>query len=407
MAASGGTQQFLIKRQSALATLATGNFQTFRATRGQVRPAKRTVQSEIIRSDRETDANTRVFSASEGALQSELLAADPGHNELMARALFSSFTHTDLADVSKGRTVATVTIASGTVATAGNTLTRASGDFIAEGLVDGVWIGLLDGVNDGWWKVLDVTSATVLTLAVPGISFTGAVIADLANTSAVSTKYNAAWIRNSVLRAGLSVERGFTDVSQFLHGIGLIPNTMTIGMRAGQIATIQAQMLGVGFGSGGATVGGTPVAAGTSSPVSGATNVARLHKNGAVLPVGVRSQEIIINDNLSQLEQLGSITAADVIAGKTGLTGRIEAYFADRTVFHDLVVGHADFAYETAVVDDQGNLLAITLPRCNILSGGVDEAGHSDPVVEAYEIGAVRDATLGYGIQIASITKPV
>jgi len=408
MASVGGFEKFLLAREATFGTQASTPYLTFRAKRGSVQSSKEAAVSELLRGDREKDANIRTFLASQANLETELLANDPAMRELISRVLFSSYVHSDLADATKGRTIAPVT-GTFTVATAANTLTRSAGSFITEGVVAGMWIAFKDpdqGANDGYWKVLSVDSATVLTLATPGISFTGAIIADLTNTSPAADGdevYSGRYCRNSVLKKGLTIERGHTDIAQFLRTIGWI-GSMTIGLTAKQIGSVSFTGLGTGFASAGTTVDAGPTAPGTSSAISASTNVARLTKDGVVVG-GVRSLTLEVANDPEQLAAVGSLTAYDVISGLCDLKGSLEAFFTDRTVLHDALVNHTAIALEAAAVNDQGDLLAITVPRVNLMTGGVDPAGTKEPGVEKYTISGVKDPTLLYTIQVADIAK--
>ena len=362
MAASGGTQRFIFKREATLGIEATGSdFLGFRATQGMVGANKRAVTSEIIRADRSTDANIQVFRAAEASLESELLCGDVGHNEMYARALFSSFTAGDLTaefDVGKG---GSDSMAGTTVTTsATNVITCTGATFTTDGLKAGAWLAIddLNAAVNGYWKVVSVDSQTAVTVNPAGISYTGTPLTFGNFTGSGDEDFAFGFIRNATLRKGLTIERGFPDVGEYLRSIGCVVNTMNVRLEAEQIGRCSFEFLGTGWNDADSSADAS-VTLGTSTAISASTNVVRLYKDNTALGVGARSLEFTVNNNINQLTQIASVTAADVIAGRCQIEGTLEAYFTDRAALHDLLVDHTPFSIEFVGIDDQGGMFAV------------------------------------------------
>lgn len=411
MAAGGGTQKFIFAREGTFGTKqASGTYDTFRASRGSVRNAVRTVESQLIRGDRQGAGTQPAFFASEGSLQTELICNDVAHDELIARGLYSSFVNADLTDAGGTTKGNTKTETGVTIAAAGSNVFNLTGaeSLVTNLLQPGCWFGVnnLSAAADGWWRVVTVDDLDSITVEANGIGFDGVVKAHPGVVPGdADESYSFRFARNFTQKIGLTVERGFTDVDEYLFGTGMVVSQFNLNLASEQLSTGSFTLLGTGYGTAGATADASPTAAGTNVPLAASTDVSRIYKGGATL-ASVRRVEFALDNRVTQLSEIGTSTAADVIAGTYAITGTLEAYFNTRTVLEDLVQSQAAFSVETTFVDPSGNLFSVALPAVNLTGGGVDESGSDDAVVGTYPFGGRLASGGDYLMQVDSITKP-
>lgn len=420
--ASGGQQRFIFNRESSFGTKATGGgstpgtdqYWTFRATRGSVRNAVRAVESQLIRGDRQGAGTQPVFFASEGSLQTELIAGDAAHDELFSRGLYSSFNKADNIGATDGSKGANATDNTDTLTPTGTGVDLTTGNWATLGAQVGCWVGISEFAGntavEGWWKVTGVSgqSLTLDTGSGKGLGFDGATRTWPGVVAGEVAAYAFAFCRNYTTKKGLTVERGFLDENEYLQTLGTVVSRMSMNLASEQIATATFELLGTDYATDTASAEtGTPATAGTNVPIAASTDVSLIYKDGATL-ADVRRIEFSLDNRISQLSEIGTSTAADVTAGTFAITGTLEAYFSDKTVLEDLVKAQTEFAIEVVFVDPAGNLFAVNIPAANLTGGGVDESGSDDPVVATYPFGArlKADGSATYLMQIDSVAKP-
>jgi hypothetical protein len=384
-------------------TPASPNGQVMRVTSGQLSPAKESVQSQLLRSDRMVEAIVESGQGAALTLGSELLY-EPNHFDLIEGAMNRA-----------KQQIAAVTLNATAATGSPNTFTRSAGSFVTDGAKPGMWVAILDTVNDGFWQIADgaaAVAALVLQIKPGGISFLGAAKTWANHTGTGSEKYSARMFRNGTddTRNQFSVEQAHLDVSQFFAGTGLRVGSMGLSLSAKQIGQMTFALQGKEVVGAGTTIfsGGT-TAAGLNPSLGASSNVARIYKGGAAIATGVRSLSFAVSNNLRALDQIASKFPSGINAGSLAPTGSLEAYFTSRADFFDVLKAHAVVAIQFAGVDNNGNLVAITLPSVNLMDGAPDGIQLNSDVLERYNFAAIANATVEpadpHMIQIDQIAK--
>ena len=248
-----------------------------------------------------------------------------------------------------------------------------------------------NAANNGVFKVAAV-SALVMTL--------DAATTGLVNeTGGGDETVVGSMLRNGTTAQSFLFEKRFTDITQFITYTGMRPSTMNLSMTAQEIITGTFGFMGEGAVRAGATVSGGDTSASTTSLMSASANLGSITKDGAALATALRTLNLDINNNLRAQQQIGSNNAAGIGYGFFDLTGSIEAYFQDATLYDDLL-NHTSVALSFRGTDDSGNVTVFTLPNVYFTAGSPQAPQGNADVMLPLEFAAVRDATLDTVLQI-------
>lgn len=139
-------------------------------------------------------------------------------------------------------------------------------------------------------------------------------------------------LKNGTTQSSFSIEKKFengaTDV--YYRMTGMVANTLSLNVRAGQIATGSFGLLGKG-GSVATTAisGATYTAAGTSEIFNATSDFASLSVGSLTTPK-VMGLTLSASNNLRAQNVVGSFDAAGIGAGRMQLTGTMEVYLENK-----------------------------------------------------------------------------
>ena len=262
----------------------------------------------------------------------------------------------------------------------------------------GEWIrvkGFVDPANNGFFKVLTpVTTAKLLVDANLVVEAVGP-----------SITIDESTIRNGVVRSSYSLEKEFVDITQFLSYTGMIPGTMDLEVAAGAILTGSFGFLGLASARGVATIGtGAPVVATATDVMNAVDNISLIREFAFAsdLTVDVQSVSLSVDNNLRPIDAIGTLGHVDVGAGRSTITGNINIYFSDGTMYDEYlndVPSKLAFAAEKGTEAYLFELPRIEFTSSEVVAGSIDE----DVMVNA-DFQAVREPTDDYTIQISKYT---
>lgn len=133
--------------------------------------------------------------------------------------------------------------------------------------------------------------------------------------------------------------------------------------------------------------------------VSATANVGQLLSNGVPLATALKSISIEIEGNLRKQQAVGAKFPVGISAGRLNITGTVEAYFADGTMF-DRFLQHETVSLAFPIVDVDQNTYWFTIPAFKIMSDPVAPGGIDQDVMESLEFSAFRDASTKCMMQI-------
>ena len=147
--------------------------------------------------------------------------------------------------------------------------------------------------------------------------------------------------------------------------------------------------------------GETSTTPSTKSPMNGVTNFQDFAIDGVPYSGCISSMSLALKNNIRAIMCLGSITARDMKLGTVEITGNMEFYFNDSSVYNKFVKG-LEFPVSFGVEDDAGNRYNFEMPRVKFETGETVAGGKNSDVMVSTSYRALVDSTLGY---VAKITR--
>lgn len=371
--------QLAIKKESTWGTNPGGAADLLRVTGESLAQQTDTTVSNEIRSDRAVPDIIRTAVQAGGDVSFELSHAT--FDELLEGALFSTFS-TDLG-------ISTDTIAA---AASDNSLTGSGGSEFAD-VVVGQWIkvaGFTEDDNNGFFKVSSKSSNAKVIL-------TGGTLVDEAAGDTVTV--NGQYLRNGTDAQSFSIEKAFTDITQYMIFTGMRIGNMALNIATGQPVNGTFSFLGKSGGiSSSSGFSGTNAA--PSNDVSNAIdNIKNARYNGTAAAFSMSAINFALNNNLRVQNAIASVGPIGIGDGTVNVTGNINAYFEDAAFINDyLNFNTSDLSFRIDDVD--GNAYVITFPSIKFTDGTVNATGPNQDVEVAMQFTAKQDATTSCTIQI-------
>jgi len=346
-----------------------------------------TAVSEVIRSDRQTDDLVVVNSTVGGDCAYELSYAP--YKPLLTSLL-------------QGTAAVTVAVSAATDIAAVNATseyTSSTTNFVTEGIVVGNFVrisGFSDPANNGVFRVVTVGASSLIV---------DATLVDESATPAIDI--DAVTIRNGAevpeaysFRKQMNAPGG--TVALFYYR-GCMINTMSFNFETGSILNGDMNVVGMTSEGTATAISGESVDAVPAYDImNSVSSITSIDITG--LPAGVefKTLNLAIDNQINQAEAIGTLGAVDLVPFSLQITGDIELYFEDTTVYN-LYKQATDFSVAFTLEDASGNQIVMYMPKCKFeeLSEPVD--GKDNFLMESGSLRALRDATTDTMIQFTFI----
>lgn len=389
-------------------TPAVGTGVNLRTTGPTMKAALQSIVSNEIRPERMAISSTNVDLTVDGGFNFELSAKE--YDPFMAGALCGTWAHfgTD------GIGVATSVTTTATAITAGAATTGTS-DFST--LKKGQWFKVIPAVGASaavkdyfrnlWLKVHEVTAptSTVLTLS-PSTPLSGVGLIAVAASVQIATSV----VQNGNDRSSFTLEWDQTDVGQLLQYVGMRPNTLSLDFSVGAMLTGSFGFFGAKHGITQATTlpgGPSFTASQDGDGMNSVTDMGVLQVGGTNLLAGgasfIQKVSLEVNNNLRGQKALGVFGNAGVGYGELAISGTMECYFENETLYElALAGGIADLAL--GVADGKGQGYLFEMPKIKFKDAAVNLGSKDSDVMLSLPFQAFYDTTAKRGI---SITRAV
>jgi hypothetical protein len=345
-----------------------GNYQILRVTQGEFNTKKDTVASNEIRSTRDVANLAMTASATEGSIGFEL-SGGSSYDALIEAALCGTF----------GTATAVTNVAV--------TLTTTFGVAgIDTNIAVGQWVlayGFTNAANNGWHRVTAKASGTIT------------VASTLVNETAAASKgIKAKTIKNGVVKRSFSVEEAYLDVNDFFLYTGQRVGTMSLEASAGQIVTGSFGFMGATSAVNTSTYAGTPVAATTTQILNATTNIGSVMEGTTLAPLttGLQGFSMNLDNSLRAQMAIGSRFPREIGYGRQVITGSINAYFSDLSLYQKFI-DHTATALMLSFTDGVGGGVRIFLPKVYFTTDARGLGGIDQDVMEKIDFAAVYDTT--------------
>lgn len=358
-------------------TPATPAMKALRHTSASLALSKEIVESEELRSDRQTTDSRH------GAFQ---VGGDMGFE-------LSYGSYDDLLQALQGGTWSTAhdTGLTSLSATA-TTFVRAAGSFVTDGFAVGDIVtasGFATAGNNGRFAVTAV-AATILTVtALQGQTM--GVDAAAADRQIISRSS----VKTGSTRRSFTVERNFGDIAgadkPYHRFTGVEVNSMELQIAANAMTTGTFTFVGQNMVTATAIVAGaTYPAATTTSPLDSFTGL--LTEAGAAIAV-ITEITLTVENGLEPRFVVGSKQSLQPSIGRSSVSGQITAYF-ENSLLLDKFINETESSIDFSMPDAAGNVYRIFLPRIKYNGGQPDVSGEG-PVTLSMPFKALRSADAG------------
>lgn len=345
---------------------------------------KETVQSAIIKADRNVLDLIEVGAMANGSFNFELILAG-AFDWLFAAGLMT-------APVIVSQTVAV------TFALAGQTMTIDAGTWAVTPIA-GMYLKISSAVdvgNNGLKRVLSATT-TVVTFE------PGSLTADESADSV--TLKGTAW-RNGVTRVINTLERRATNGTDTFYQAynSSVVDELTLDLVSKQVTKGSAKWMGKAGDSRDAILASaTYAAANTNKPVNATTHVARLERAGSVLSEKLKTFGFSVKNNCRYKDAIGESGPFDIGLGKCEVTGKMQAYFESKALL-DAFIAHTYASLAAIQTDPNGNSFAVFLPSAVFASGTPKAPGENQDMMQDLDFQAIYSSAHGASIVISVIT---
>jgi len=348
-----------------------------------------TERSKEIRSDRQVTDLIQTSAQANGGVNFELSYNE--YDDLMESVLQGTWAAYGTAGVG---TTFTGTFTATTIVPTVNP----SGSSAFTNLAKGQWFRLLapSHANDG--LILKVSESVTPTAAL--------ITLDAATPLATGTSIAGCAIQTSRLTNGTTqrswtLEREFGDISQFMAFKGMVASKMSLNMASGAIVAGSFDFMGKNSTRAASTqLPGTAVASLTYDVANAVTGVGQIME-GTTLLTGtfIKSMNFSVDNKLRIQDAIGTLGAAGIGSGSAEITGTIEVYLADGTMY-DKFVNNTTTKLSVRVVDGSGNGYVFSFPKVKFSDAKVNAGAIDQDAMISMPFTALMDATTGKTILV-------
>lgn len=285
---------------------------------------------------------------------------------------------------------------------AANSLTAGAattGINIFTNLVMGQWVkigGSSNQLQNIWAQVSKTVAPTATVLTFEGTPFTGAT-----GVGGAAVTVSASRLVNGTNQKSFTIEKNFADIGQTLTYKGMTPDKLSLKLASGSILEGSLDFKGKDASRQVGSLLHATVTNSTSNAVmNGVNNVVNILEGGSVLAgTFIKSLTIDIGNNLRALDGIGFLGSVAVASGTIDVSGSIEFYFADGTIY-DKFLQNSSSSLSFRVNDSAGNGYVVTMPNIKYSGGKVTAGGINQDVMVSMNYTAIRDAVSGSSIII-------
>lgn len=293
-------------------------------------------------------------------------------------------------------TMATTTL---TIVVAGSTITFGGStgyNPTTSGLAAGQWVrfsGFAVAANNGIKRISSITATTIVTVS--------ALSAETCTNGQVIA-INGRRLRNGTTQQSYHIQKAFTDIGQYLSFRGMTVSDMKMDLQSSSIIKGSYSFMGAGATRQASTWATSTQSTNTSPVMTASANVGTIAQNGASIAVGIKQIQLSLSNNLRALEQIGSTSPLAIGYGFADVTGQVEAYFQDSTLY-DQLINNTTTELSWPITDDSGNVYVITIPSVIFTDGFPNASAGNTDIMLPLNYHAIRNSTYNCELQIDQI----
>lgn len=389
LAASSLTQLRYAVESTWGTTPTTGNHFNLRMTGESLAFALSKTESSEIRSDRQTTDLILVGAEANGGVNFEFSYKE--YDPFLEAALWADFV--DTAGTGGVSSALAIEATAPSAGVHGGTLLGTGMPVLALGQF--FLLRMPGSANDG--RILRAHPSTASTATTITLDENTPVVVQ---ASTAGSTISSSRVSNGATPKMFTLEKEFSDIGQFFAYRGMMVSKFNLKIASGSISTGSFDFMGRDSirsdnGSGGTTLPGDETASQTFDVQNGVTGVSTVLEGGEALAgTFIKSIDISIDNSLRALDGIGSLGAVAVNPGTIKVTGTIEVYLADGTMY-DKFLNNTSSSIVVATKDNAGNGYAFTFPNVKYSDAKVQAGGKDQDIIISMPFTAIMDPATG------------
>jgi len=246
----------------------------------------------------------------------------------------------------------------------------------------------------------EITSIAAGTIGIKPLTN---VASESAGDSVTLTPLN--YIRNGVTKKSFTLQKGFTDLStvEYYNFVGSVVDSWNLNLATRSILTtsfgfiaLNGAMTETQFAS------ATTPAANTNDVLNAVSNISAITFDGD--PGGTtfsfNSLDLNIANNVRGQEAVGTLGFVGVVGGRCEISGSMELYFEDSTLYDKFAAATA-FELTFMAMDASGNYYIVNLPKAKLTSAEIVAGGSDEDIFVSSEFEALLNTAGTHMIQVS------
>lgn len=348
--------------------------------------------SKEIRSDRQVPDLILTDASVTGGINFELSYAE--YDPLIEATLQGAWTVFGTNGV--GAVIPTsATFAAGTL-TAG---AATSGASIFTALALGQWVKIAGSSIPGQNIIAQVSKTVTPTSTL--LTFEGTPFTGLTGNGGAAVTVAAAQVKNGTTQRSFTVEKNFSDITQNITNVGMVLNKMSLALASGSMLTGSFDFMGKSSTIQAGTLLHATVNPSTAfSVMNGVNNVSNILEGGAALAgTFIKSLTMDLGNNLRAQDAIGTLGLVSVASGSIDLTGTVEIYFADATLYNKFI-NNTSSSLSFRMNDASLNGYVVTIPNIEYSDATIVAGGLNQDMIVSMTYTGLRDTASGNTIVI-------
>jgi hypothetical protein len=267
-----------------------------------------------------------------------------------------------------------------------------SGSSIFTNLAKGQWVRISGSSVSGQNIIAQVSKTVAPTTTV--LTFEGTPFTGVTGSGGAAVKINTFRLTNGTTQRSFTIEREHADITQFFAFRGMTAGKLSLSFSSASKATGSFDFMGKDSVRGTSTVLGTRTDSQTYEIMNAVTGVGNIYEGGSALTgTSIKSLTLDADNGLYGNDAIGSAGAVSIGSGGFVVSGTMEVYLADGTLYDKFINGTASSCSWSAV-DAAGNGYVFTLPNIKFKDAKVQGGTLSGPAMLSLPFDAFMDATL-------------
>jgi hypothetical protein len=352
--------------------------------------------SEEVRSDRQLSGSTLTGASASGSIPFELSYREyDAFIEAVMQGTWGAQTKWDGTAGTAWGTDGVGAVVPTSATFAASTLTAGaatSGSSIFTNLAKGQWVRISGSSVSGQNIIAQVSKTVAPTTTV--LTFEGTPFTGVTGSGGAAVKINTFRLTNGTTQRSFTIEREHADITQFFAFRGMTAGKLSLSFSSASKVTGSFDFMGKDSVRGTSTVLGTRTESQTYEIMNAVTGIGNVYEGGSALTgTSIKSLALDVDNGLYGNDAIGSVGPISIGSGGFMVSGSMEVYLADGTLYDKFVNGTASSCSWSAV-DVAGNGYVFTLPNIKFKDAKVQGGTLNGPAMLSIPFDAFMDATL-------------